>query len=302
MKFLLFSDLHHFPSVFDAGTNEDLKIIQNAAEENNCDFIVHAGDFCHGPSHHKEFVSAYNDFHIPSYHCLGNHDTDRTPLEETLKAYNMSAEYYYFDNSGYRFIIMSTNYYFDGEQYVPYSLGNYYKYPNTREAIPQKQIDWLKETIESSQYPCIIISHASLERPDGAKGREKVLEVIDEANQKKKGSVLMCINGHHHADYVRILNGVVYFDMNSVSYHYLSKAHDLFPKEMREKYADVQHTIIYSDPLFAIVELEDNKISVKGMESTFFMNIDMEKSGNGRYDGAARAITPTIQSFTFVCK
>lgn len=30
------------------------------------------------------------------------------------------------------------------------------------------------------------------------------------------------------------------------------------------------------------------------------MNIDMGKSGNGRFDGAAREITATVQSFTAV--
>ena len=96
MKFLLFADLHYFPGVWYRGTWDYLKEMQACAEREGCDFIIHAGDFCHGPSqeHTADFVKAYNDFHIPSYHCLGNHDADRTSYEETVCLYNMPNGYY----------------------------------------------------------------------------------------------------------------------------------------------------------------------------------------------------------------
>ena len=105
MKFLLFSDLHHYPGVFMGGTWEHLREIQRRAEEENCEFLIHAGDFCHGPTLVPDYVKAYNDFHIPSYHCLGNHDSDKTSYEETLKYYNMPNGYYFFDNGGSGFNI-----------------------------------------------------------------------------------------------------------------------------------------------------------------------------------------------------
>ena len=110
MKFLMFADLHYFPGVFMGGTWENLKEIQERALAEGCEFIIHAGDFCHGPSKVADYVKAYNDFEIPSYHCLGNHDTDHTPYEETLKYYNMPNGYYFFDQGGYRFIVCDPNY------------------------------------------------------------------------------------------------------------------------------------------------------------------------------------------------
>ena len=74
MKFLLFADFHYYPEVFLGCTMTDLQTIQAHAEAEGCDFIIHAGDFCHGPARFPEIVRAYNEFHIPSYHCIGNHD------------------------------------------------------------------------------------------------------------------------------------------------------------------------------------------------------------------------------------
>ena len=59
MKFLIFSDLHR-SSNFDAGTYEDLKFFEERAKREGCDFIIHGGDLCHGPTYHdnEDFVIA----------------------------------------------------------------------------------------------------------------------------------------------------------------------------------------------------------------------------------------------------
>ena len=297
MKFLLFSDLHHYPGVFDGGTEEDLKIIQKAAEDNGCEFIIHAGDFCHGPSLVPDYVKAYNEFHIPSYHCLGNHDTDKTPRDETLKAYGMPSDRYFFDYGGYRIVVTNPNYYRDGEEYIPYSMSNYYPHAATRETMPPEQIAWLKETVESSPYPCILLSHPSFERPDGVKNREEVLKVIDEANRKKPHSVLMCINGHHHRDFVRILNGVLYWDMNSVSYDWVPVKHNFYPPERCEEIRLLSNTLVYNDPLFAIVTVEGTTVTSQGVESSMYLGVTRDMTENDPYGKAGRPVTPTVQSF-----
>ena len=108
MKFLVFADYHFHPGVFKSFGIEGIKTLQKAAEDNGCDMIIHAGDFCHGTKNTKEIVEVYNNFHIPSYHCLGNHDMDQRPIEETLAAYNMPSDYYYFDMGGYHFMVTNT--------------------------------------------------------------------------------------------------------------------------------------------------------------------------------------------------
>jgi len=296
MKFLLFADLHHYPGVFMGGTWEDLHTLQRRAEEESCDFIIHAGDFCHGPTLVPDYVKAYNDFHIPSYHCLGNHDSDHTSYEETLKYYNMPNGYYSFDCGGCRMIVLNPNYYrLNGEDHV-FSLSNYYKYGQYRDFVPPEQLKWLEETIASSEFPCILISHESFERADGVQNREEVLKIINEANRKKPHSVLMCINGHYHRDFIRLLDGVVYFDMNSVSYDWVEKEHACYPEDECREISLLNHTVVYNNPLYAVVEIEGTTVRIEGMQSTMYRGVTRRMTGNAEYDAAGRPVTPTVQS------
>ena len=298
MKFLLFSDIHHYPGVFTDNTWEGLRAIQNRAEKENCEFIIHAGYLCHGPSLVPDYVKAYNDFHIPSYHCLGNHDSDSTPYEETLKYYNMPNGYYFFDQGGYRMIMLNPNYYYvDGEYHV-YSMGNYYANGEYRDYVPPEQLKWLEETIASAPGPCILISHESFERPDGVKNREEVLKIINEANARKLHSVLMCINGHHHRDFIRILDNVCYFEINSASYDWLDLAHNCYPEEKCKEIRHLNHILAYSDPIFCVVTIEGTSIRIDGMKSSLYMGVTVEMTGNATFDLAGRRATPEIQSAT----
>lgn len=296
MKFLLFADLHHYPGEFMGGTWEDLQEIQRRAEEENCEFLIHAGDFCHGPTLVPDYVKAYNDFHIPSYHCLGNHDSDHTPYEETIRMYNMPNGYYFFDQGGYRMIVLNPNYYYVDGQYHVYSMGNYYSNGAYRDYMPPEQLKWLEETIASAEGPCILISHESFERPDGVKNRQEVLRIIDEANRRKEHSVLMCINGHYHRDFLRILNNVCYYDMNSASFDWVEEEHTCYPEEECRKITYLNHIVVYDDPLYAIVTVEGASITIEGKKSTMYRGVTREMTGNRVYDRAARPVTPEVQS------
>lgn len=296
MKFLLYADFHYNPGVFYKGDVEGMKQIQRHAEQEKVDFILHAGDLTHGPSKVKDFVSMVTDFHIPTYNCLGNHDADGTPIDEVLQLYHMPSNYYYFDDYGYRIIVLDNNYYFTGSEYVQYSLGNYFAHPSEREYIPPEELEWLREALDSSPYHCILISHASLERPYSVQNSDKVRSVINNANAKNKNRVLMCINGHHHRDFIRILDNVIYFDVNSASYDWVGIPHDRYPKEFCEKYSSANMTVMFNDPLHAIVTVEGTTIDIKGMESSMFMGINREQIGAPLYDAAARAVVPKVQS------
>ena len=297
MKFLLFSDLHYAPGQFLSGSFEILHEIQAAAERENCDFIIHAGDFCHGPTRVMDFVKEYNDFHIPSYHCLGNHDADKSTFEDAVKYYNMPNEYYYFDCKGYRMIVLNPNYCKVGEEYINFSMQNYFDHGAERDWVPPAQLEWLRETIDSSPYPCLLISHENFERPDGVKNRREVLDIINEANKKTPNKVLMCINGHHHRDYIRILDGVCFFEVNSVLMEWVNGVvHDRYPADLCAEYRSLNHTVIYNDPLYCIVELEGTTIDIKGKESSMYMGLTREDVGGTPFDKAGRPCTPKIQS------
>ena len=296
MKFLLFSDYHYYPGTFMKGDREGMQKIYRRAEEENVDFIIHAGDMAHAPSKVADFIKEYTEFHIPTYSCLGNHDADGTALSEVLKLYNMPNNYYCFDCKGVRMIVCDPNYLkLDGE-YVNFDLGNYYKHPEARDWMPPEQLKWLEETINSSPYPCILVSHESFERCDGVQNRDEVIKIIDEANKKNKNRVLMCINGHHHRDFIRVMNNVIYMDVNSSSYDWVGKPHDAFPKELCEKYGALNKTVVFNEPLTAVVTVEGNTVDINGSETTMFMGINRKEIGYPLYDAAGRDVYPAIKS------
>lgn len=302
LKFSVFSDIHYNPGVSFSGDEAHLKMIQDRAEQENCDFIIQGGDFTHGPAREvvQGYLKMYNDFHIPSYHCLGNHDSDLTSLEETLQYYRMEKGYYYFDCKGYRMIVCDPNYFLlDGKCYH-YDLGNYYAYMqqgSLRGYMPPEQLEWLRETIDTAEGSCILLSHESFEREtNGINNLREVRDIINAANRKRPHSVLMCINGHHHRDNLRILDGVLYFDLNSASFADMTNKHDFFPKELCDQYSSLNRLVFYNDPLHAVVTVEGTAITIDGMEGSMFMGIYPEDTGKSSYDKMGRPVSPRVQS------
>ena len=297
MKFLLFSDFHHAPGYFLGGTPADLAAFQKRAEDTGCEFMIHAGDFTNCRDIHLPVIEAYNNFHIPSYHVLGNHDADNAAYEDVLRYYRIPNGYYYFDHGGYRIIATNTNFYRENDEYINYSQGNYLGKGATREWLSPAQLDWLRETIETAPGPCLIFSHASFERPDGAKERDEVRAIINEANARRPHSVIACFNGHHHRDYHSVIDGVLYMEVNSSKFDWIEKCHDLYPADLCEEYKLLSHTVVYNDALCAVVTVEGTTVRVEGSESTMFMGVGREEAGCRILDAAGRAVYPRISDF-----
>ena len=297
MKFSVFADLHHYPGVFMGGTVEDMRFIQQRAVDAGASFIIHAGDLTHGPSEFPEYVRLYSDCPMPVYHALGNHDTDHTPLAETLRLYNMPDGHYFFDCEGYRFIVCDPNYCLIDGKYIHYDMGNYYAHEAQRDWMPPEQLAWLRETIDGSPFPCVLISHASFEREaDGVKNQNEVRDIINAANRKRPHSVILCINGHHHRDNIRILDNVCYLDLNSASYDWVPKEHFNYPQELLDQIRLLKNTVVYNDPIHAIITLEGTTIAIEGMESSMFMGFNREHTTNPIYDAMGRPVVPRVQS------
>ena len=108
----------------------------------------------------------------------------------------------------------------------------------------------------------------------------------------------MCINGHHHRDHIRILDGVCYFDVNSTKIDWVQGVthHDCYPADLLAKYRALGHTVVYTDPLYCVVELTGTTIEIKGRESSMFMGVTREDVGGTPFDKAGRPVVPKIQS------
>ncbi len=306
VKFSVFADMHYYPQAFMTDGYQKLNDIQTRAVDEGCDFIIHVGDMCHGPSHLPEFMEKYNSFHIPSYNCLGNHDSDQTSYEDTLACYNMPNDYYYFDKSGYRFIVVNPNYYKQGEEYINYSLGNYFSTTGSVGVVSPKQLKWLENTIESADSPCVLFSHQSFERDaDGVSNIHEVRDLIDRQNKKRKNSVILCINGHHHRDRITVLNNVIYFDLNSCSQDWIEIPHNLYPDEMNKKYSStingishsLDHTINVNESIHAVITIDEcTHIKIDGAEGTFFMGVTREMTEDPPFDPMGRPYVARVSS------
>ena len=303
VKFCVFADIHYNPGVCPHASKEWLGRILERAEKENVDFIIHCGDFCHHPARDKDYVNFYNDFHLPTYHVIGNHDDDGNSHAETLEAYRLKSGHYFFDRNGYRFIVTDPNYvkYADG-RVEHYSNGNYYKKKpgGLISYVPPEQLEWLKETIGSSPYPCVVFSHQSFERGYGSScsNPEEVRRIFDAANAANPGRVPFVINGHSHCDFVRVLEQIVYMEVNSANFQWLGSKfnHSSYPEEFCRNVSSAPHIATVNDPLSAIVTLDGSGlIDVDGMKSSFYMGISPKQMG---YKGEVhRPFTSDIQSF-----
>ena len=310
VKFCVFADIHYTPGTFPNSTKEWLGQIIDHAKAEKCDFIIHCGDFTSYPVRYSEYVDFYNNCGLPAYHVIGNHDDDGNTHEETLKAYRLEHGHYFFDRNGFRFVIVDPNHIKYGDGRIEhYSKGNYFKKNSAAGdvigVVPPEQLVWLKETIGNSPYPCVVFSHQSFERPTGnaCHNFSEVLAIFDEANRKSPGKVRMAINGHHHRDFIRTLNEVVFFDLNSASFDWIgNRAHDKYPKEYIEKHKLRTRKggkcpfLAWDDPIHAIVTMDtDGLIKIDGMESKFSCGV-MPESVGVRFDGCGRMTTACVQS------
>lgn len=305
IKFLVFSDLHHNANVFYTNAEKRLDKIRQRAIDNNVDFVIHAGDLCHSPHTMTDFIKKYHDFPMPVYHTLGNHEFDNCGYEEILKAYNLDNGYYYFDKNGFRFIVMDLNQIKNGDELIHYNGGDYLKLYNKKTdvfanvSMGDEQRKWLEDTVMSSPYPCVLFSHQSTERIDSGmlfSEMKKIWDLYEKVNKDKK-RIIMAINGHHHRDNLRIFKNIAFFDINSASMDWLEKPHDKFPKELMDNYSLVQHTIVWNEPLSAVVTLKsDGSIKIEGSQSDYFMGVNRENLGYNISDKDGRLCTASIES------
>lgn len=269
--FLSFGDLHHYPGVFLDDKEQRWEKIVNRAVDEQAEFIVGLGDYVHEPEKNRTFAEKMMTAPKALYCCIGNHDTDHSPLEYVLALYKMPHNHYFFDRSGYRFVVLDANYsYVDGE-YIHYNPGAVRHKPGV---IPPEQLAWLEQVIGESATPCVLMSHHSIERSDGILNRQAVWEIIHRANRKHPHKVMLYINGHNHRDYCTIVDGVCCLELNSASYQYVAPPHCGYPPEVLALGEAMAYTLNFSQPLSALITLEgDRYIRIRGAEGEFLFGL-----------------------------
>lgn len=283
VKFCLFTDIHK-DTAFNVGAEGRLAAILSRARAEKVDFVVQLGDFCRPSPENDAFRDTYNSFEIRHFHTLGNHDTDFHTVGEVVKYWGMPAEYYFFDINGYRFIVLNTNYFREVDEYIVHQRGE--RKPASRVPwLSAAELEWLRETVMSSPYPCVLFSHHSLELctdnnvDEGLGNRREVAALFREAGRAGR-RVLLCVNGHYHCEFLRVSEGVIYLDHNSASYDWIPYTHDRYPAALTDGYPLMNHVLVYRDPLSSVITIDDDlTVTVEGTESDYLYGVSLDSLG-----------------------
>ena len=295
--FLAFGDLHHYPGNFyDDKPQRWEKILTRSIEE-EAEFIVGLGDYVHEPERYGDLARRMMAAPKDVYCCLGNHDVEHSPLEYALALYRMPHNYYFFDRSGYRFIVLDANYsYIDGA-YIHYNPGADRHKPGV---IPPDQLAWLEQTLAESAFPCVLLSHHSIERPDGILNRQAVWDILRAANAAHPHRVMLYVNGHHHRDHCTIMHGVCCLELNSASYQYIDPPHPGYSTDVLALGRAMAYTLNFAEPLSAVITLTgDTGIAVRGVSGGFLFGLteaEVEAADRGRLSYARRCV-PYIRDY-----
>ncbi|MBO0991503.1 metallophosphoesterase family protein [Bacillus sp. SD088] len=270
VRFGIFTDLHH--DVMHDG-QERLKTFIDRMNEEDVDFIIQLGDFCHPSSNNFDLLNIWKHFNGPKYHVLGNHDMDHADKKTIMDFLGMEKNYYSFDCGPVHFIVLDANFLKINGDYIDFANANFYRPREECPFLNDQQLHWLKEDLAKTNKHTIIFSHQSLENEEAGINNAREVQSVLSAVNAKAGyqKVVACMNGHHHLDHIRTIDDIYYIDINSISNHWIGEGyeHIRYSKEIDEKYPYLKSTVPYKDPLFAIVTIQSGHVSIEGTKSEF---------------------------------
>ncbi|MFD2240377.1 metallophosphoesterase family protein [Flectobacillus roseus] len=262
IKFGICTDVHK-DIMHDA--NERLQSFIDEASLSNLDFIIQLGDFCCPNTQNLSFLAIWNSYIGDKYHVLGNHDTDGGfSKAQVIKYWNSLGSYYSFDCQGYHFVVL------DGNEKNPTSScpGGYDRY------IGEEQLKWLENDLQVTSLPTIIFCHQGLDNDvSGITNATRCRFLLEECNRKSGfQKVKVVFSGHHHLDYHNQINAIHYVQINSMSYQWLGEAYqtERYDEHIQKSHPWIKYTVPYKDPIWATVEIFDNRtMRIKGKNTVF---------------------------------
>lgn len=180
----------------------------------NLDFVIETGDFKdqdETPVHEKtlqyltDVEKEFAKYKGDRFHVFGNHDVDSISKKDFLSIAGNSGispdrSFYGFQKNGFKCIVLDACFRSDGS---PYNKGDY-EWTDT--IIPDFELDWLKQELESSSSPVLIFVH---QRLDGEGTGDYFINNSKEVRNvlNASGKVLAVFQGHYHeGDYKKINN------------------------------------------------------------------------------------------------
>ncbi len=242
----------------------------DACQREKCDFCIDLGDFCPPGKTNIEqksrIISLLREFPIPFHFVLGNHDMDQNSKADVLSFYGCKEQKNTFEMGGVSFILVDACCFRDGERDFDYDHGNYQHTEGDIPILSSQELSRLEAALSNAKHPAVLFSHQSLiESRSGIRNPEALRAALKKASH----GVLLAACGHEHVDRLEEKDGVYYLCVNSMSYYWAGKPfiHTTYGEEIEAKYPILPMVFPYRDPLFAIVEITDESISIRGMES-----------------------------------
>ena len=285
LRFGLLADLHH--DVMPDGI-ERTKAFVEAMTEAKVDFVAQLGDFCQPKQPNRPLLNVWEGFRGDRYHVLGNHDMDGGfDREKVVKFLGMPANHYTFDHGGIRFIVLDAN--------DPGAQSKGYK-----RYIAPPQLKWLEGELAVAKTPVILFVHQSLDHAEGVSNQAEVRKILVAAN-KAPHNVLAVFSGHHHENYAKTIDEILYIQINSASYYWVGEklAHASYAPAVHKSHPSLRQTCPYEKPLWATVtiDLGAKTLKVEGRKTEW-------KGGSPWDHGAtakshdAKTIQPAISDLT----
>jgi len=228
IRFGMISDVH-YADRGPAGIrfyNQSLGKVQEAINRMNqekLDFAIELGDFkdqdevpneANTLKYLTDIEAVFQKFNGPTYHVLGNHDTDGISKQQFLERVENTGipnteSFYSFNLKGIHFVVLDGDFTKEGKAY---DHGNF-SWDDS--FIPESQINWLKDDLKENSLPVVVFVHQML-----GNWRDVKLEVQNAAAVRQileqSGKVLCIFQGHVHEESYNLINGIHYYSVNAV--------------------------------------------------------------------------------------
>lgn len=280
IRFAAFTDLHydHIPD-----GDRRLEELVLDLKKQELDFIISLGDLCYPIEENRKVPDKLENLGVPVYYIMGNHDCDRYSKEYVIKFLKMKGEYYSFVIGRTKFIVLNACYIRSNGSCCSYYKRKYDRTKDIYPLIPDEEVNWLEGEMQDKTVSYVIFSHHSLAndfKQRGIANRADIRKLFQGRN------VLFCMNGHDHGDDCKVIEGIAYYTLNSMSYIWHgTKEVFSYSEEVHKKYPYLKDMILYQEPLHCVVEIEENHLRIQGMSGHYQtispMDVGIGKVWNG---------------------
>lgn len=157
----------------------------------------------------KKMLSLIKSYNLPFYSVPGNHDYLMLNREEIERELGLKAPPYLIEKKEYNFIILDANYRSDNRCFD--EAGVLWTDSN----LPPFQVEYLKNQLEKSNKPVVVLVHENL---DPSVDENHIIKNADEIRKiiKDSNKVKMVIQGHYHLGKYSVVDEIEYITLSAM--------------------------------------------------------------------------------------